>query len=422
MSYGEKMIESLQAGRLEESNHYLEKALENDTIENLSLLADALYELGFLDETKKIMLYLVKADKQNDEAKISLAEIEIEDGQFDRATDWLLQVSESSVAYPQALMVQADMYYVQGLYEASEQKLLAAKEYSVDEPVITFALAELHFAMGKDAQAIYEYETLMEAGFHNFSGVNLAGRCGSAYSSLGDFDEAILYFEESREEEENTDILFQLGFTYLQKEDYIRANETLFKLKELDPSYTSLYPYLAEGLEKDNRLEKAEEVVSEGLQYDQVNPELYMQGVDLSLKLQKEEQAKQYYKKAISLAPENEAYLIGYTNLLLKQEYYEETADIIETQLENGASDPQFYWNIAKAYQGSEDYESAGKAYVKAYPFFEKNVDFLREYSFYLREEGQSKLLKTVLISYLELEPTDQEMLEMYDSINGNYE
>lgn len=420
MSYGEKMIDALQSQQLEESQKYFEQALKSDSEEELFILADSLYQLGFLQETKSIILQLLKNNPDNDELKINLAEIEIEENEIETALDLLLEIKETSDAYPQSLLVQADLYYIQGLHEVSEQKLLRAQELLGDEPAIQFALAELYFAVGNYPQAIKLYEDLIIAGYNELSGVNLAARCGGAYSAIGKFDEAIDYLKESLDENEHVDTLFQLGFTYLQKKEYQRANETLFKLKELDPNYTSLYPYLAKGLEEELLVDKAFEVIQEGLQYDQVNPDLFMQAAALSLKLNNEKAAEEHYQKAIQLAPENANYIISYTNLLLKQERFVETKNILDQSLKEEV-EPQFYWNLALANEGLEDYEAAGEGYAKAYPGFRNNKDFLRSYISYLREEGNRTTIKDALADYLLLEPADEEMLQLAESINGNY-
>lgn len=421
MSYGEKMIQSLKDGSLEEANLLFAQALEHDSDEELYLLSDSLYELGFIEETKAINLQLLEVYPENDELKVGLAEIAIEEGDMESAMDWLAKIEETSEAYPQALLVSADLYYVQGLYEVSEQKLLQAKEVVGDEPAVIFALAELHFSMGKYAQAIKGYEDLMVQGYDELSGINLSARCGGAYSAMGDFEEAINYLKQSLEESEHVDTLFQLGFTYMQQKEYQRANESFFKLKELDPSYTSVYPFLAKGLEEELRLDKAQEVIQEGLQYDEFNPELYVQGANIYLKLEDEEAAEGYYQKALELDPDNAAYLLAYTNLLNKQERFSETVEIIQHALTEDEVDPQFYWNMAIANEGLEEYEAAGNSFAKAYPSFKQNASFLKNYISYLREEGDRVFIKEVLRDYLLIEPSDEEMLSFYESINSNY-
>ncbi|MDN5371487.1 MAG: hypothetical protein PWR19_533 [Carnobacterium sp.] len=421
MSYGQKMIDTLQKNELEEAMNYFEQALKQDTDEELYLLADSLYQLGFLKETEKISLQLLERYPEDDELKVNLAEIAIESNELEAAMDWLLEITEASVVYPQSLLVLADLYQVQGLYEVSEQKLLKAKEIVPDEPVIDFALAELHFSMGKYAQAIHGYEELMVQGLTEFSGINLASRCGSSYSALGDLEQAILYLEQSLEEKENVDTLFQLGFSYLQDKQYRRSIETLNQLKELDPNYTTLYPYLAKGHEEENELDKALETIKEGLRVDQYNYELFYYGAGIAIKLEDETLAEDYYLQAIQLVPENASVQLSYTNLLLQQNRYDETIELIQKILVQNEVDPQFYWNLALANEGIEEYSAASTAYQKAYPAFRQNKDFLKSYIYFLREEGERTIIKDVLNDYLILDAADAEMLEILDEINSNY-
>lgn len=420
MNYGEQMIEALQNNALEEAQELFIEALEKDQPEELYVLADTLYQLGFLAETKAIYEHLLIDFSHDDELKIGLAEIAIEEDDIDGAMDWLMAIEEESPAYPQALLVSADLYQVQGLYEVSEQKLLLAKELLPDEPILTFALAELYFVMGKYAQAIYGYEELSEAGLGEISGINLAQRIGSAYSAVGDFEQAIPYLELAEKENETTDLLFELGFTYLQNKEYRRASETLFKLKELDPSYTSLYPYLAKSLEEENQLDRATEVIREGLRADQYNPELFYYAADLFLKLGDEEQGEYYYQESLELNPDNETVQLALINLYLKQERFSEAVAKIETALENEEADAQFYWSLALAQEGLENYAKAAEAYQTAYPSFTRNKDFLKAYALFLREEGALKLTKEVIEKYLEIESSDEEMIAILDEINSD--
>ncbi|MEG0267952.1 MAG: tetratricopeptide repeat protein [Carnobacterium sp.] len=421
MHNGDKMIEALESNQLEEANSFFEQALRDDSDEQLYDLADNLYHLGFLEETKRIYKKLLETNTEDDELKIGLAEIEIEANNVDEAMEWLLQVSEISESYPQALLVHADLYQVLGLYEASEQKLLAAKELLPEEPVIKFALAELYFSMGKYAQAVHGYEELMTQGYNEFSGITLASRCGASYSALGDLEQAALYFEQSVEENETVDALFELGITYYQQREFKRANELFFKLKELDPSYTSVYPNLARGLEEENQLEKAAEVIREGLKMDQYNYDLFAVGAEIAIKLENEDVAEDYYLKAQALAPENEGLELAYINLLLEQERFEDAILIIEEALSHEQVDPQFYWDAALAYDKLENYGKAEQSFKQAHSSLNQNKEFLKSYIYFLRESGERVVIKTVLSEYLVLDPSDGEMLEILEAINTNY-
>lgn len=406
------MIQSIQEERLNESEHYLQEALENDSIDQLYLLADSLYQLGFLKETKRILENLLTKNPKDDELRINLAEIAIEEGEDLHAIELLQEVSKNSPAYPQALLVSADYYTLQDLPEVSEQKLLEAKELLPTEPVITFASAELHFSMGKYAQAIREYEELLSNGQEELGGTLMTARLGSAYSALGDFENATSYLEEALDVKEDVDVLFQLGFTYFQQNEFQRANELFYQVKSIDHTYTSVYPYLAKGLEEEHELEKAAVTIEEGLVQDKTNEQLYLIGASIEIKRGNEKTAESYYKEAMALNPENESSSIQYTNFLLYHERYEEAVEVIQESLQEMDADPQFYWNLATAQSELEEYDAAARAFEKAYPFFEENADFLKQYFFFLQEEAQKEKMQEVAEKYLNLRPNDNDIRE----------
>ncbi|MFL2060179.1 tetratricopeptide repeat protein [Marinilactibacillus psychrotolerans] len=416
MSYSQKMVDALQNDQLSEAQEFLTRALKQDSIDDLYQLSDSLYQLGFLEQTKEILHHLLAQKKDDDEIKVNLAEIAIEEGNELEAIDWLQSIDKTSSVYPQALLVSADYYQVLDLPEVSEQKLLEAQSILENEPVILFALAELHFTMGKYAQAIREYEQLLTMGEENLAGIHLVSRLGSAYSALGDWENAIDYLEEAVEVDDTVDTLFQLGFTYFQVKEYQRANECLYKVKEMDHSYTSLYPYLAKGLDEENQLDKASEIIEEGLLQDKTNYQLYLIGAEVELKRSNEVKAEQYYKLALELDPDNDTISLQYTNFLLHQERYEETVDFVQKALTELDADPQLYWNLAVAQNELEEYAAARRAYDKAYPFFDTNIEFLKQYFFFLREEGQLDRSREVGFRYLEFSSDDLEIQEILNN------
>lgn len=422
MSYSQKMVDALQNDQLSEAQEFQTRALKQDSIDDLYQLSDSLYQLGFLEQTKEILHHLLAQKKDDDEIKVNLAEIAIEEGNELEAIDWLQSIDKTSSVYPQALLVSADYYQVLDLPEVSEQKLLEAQSILENEPVILFALAELHFTMGKYAQAIREYEQLLTMGEENLAGIHLVSRLGSAYSALGDWENAIGYLEEAVEVDDTVDTLFQLGFTYFQIKEYQRANECFFKVKEMDHSYTSIYPYLAKGLDEENQLEKAAEIIEEGLFQDKTNYQLYLIGADVELKRSNEEKAEEYYKSSFDLDPENETISLQYTNFLLHQERYEETVEFVQKALTELDADPQLYWNLAVAQNELEEYDAARRAYDKAYPYFDTNIEFLKQYFFFLREEGQIEKSREVGIRYLEFRSDDLEIQEILNNEHLDFE
>jgi len=356
---------------------------------------------------------LLESNPTDDEIRINLAEIEIEEDNDLKAIDLLNEVDETSEAYVQSLLVLADYYQVHDLSEISEQKLLEAKQILPEEPVIIFALGELYYSMAKYNQAIRNYEDLYSQHIEEMVGVQIASRLGATYSAIGNFEEAVEYLQESLDQKEDIDTIFQLGLTYFQQEEYVRANETFNQVKTLDNTYTSLYPYLAKGLEEEFQLEQAAEVISEGIYLDKTNSQLYVIGANIEVKRNNFEKADEYFNEAIRLSPDNESIRIEYTNFLIYVEKYDEAVALIQNALTEQDADPQFYWNLATAQNELEEFDAARNAFQKAYPTFESNAYFLKEYIIFLQEDGQLENLKEVGQRYLTIQPDDMEVRDM---------
>lgn len=145
-SYSEKMLSALRNENLTEANRMLEEALRKDEPEILASLAEELQSLGFLEEAKRILEKLLKDFPEEDIFYLSLAEIAIENDDIDGAFEYLERIQPESENYLESLLVIADLYQVLGIPEVSEAKLLQAKTIAPEEPLITFALAELHFS------------------------------------------------------------------------------------------------------------------------------------------------------------------------------------------------------------------------------------------------------------------------------------
>ncbi|GAA0361858.1 tetratricopeptide repeat protein [Alkalibacterium iburiense] len=421
MSYSNQMIEAIQNEQLSKAEDLLELALERDTLEELYALTETLFDLGFLEETKRVVTHLLTVD-ENDGLKLTLAELAIEEGNELEAFEWIDQVDEASPYYPQSLLVAADYYQVLDLPEVSKQKLLEAKSLLPNEPVIDFALAELLFASGDYREAIASYEELLIQNHTEFAGTSIYGRLGNAYGAIGEWAEAEGYLKEAVEVKETSDHLFQLGYIYFQQKEYERANDLFSQVKELDPSYTSVYTFLAQGYLELNDEKKALESVEEGLYYDTHNAALYSMGAEAALALGDEAKAEDFYKQAMLIEPDNLSLLLHLTNLLINQERYEDALPLVEEKVESGEEDPQLFWNSAVIYNELEVFDRAREHYDKAYPYLKETPTFLKEYMYFLREDGDRVGYIQKAKEYLALNPGDFEVSELikneeYDEI-----
>jgi tetratricopeptide (TPR) repeat protein len=103
------------------------------------------------------------------------------------------------------------------------------------------------------------------------------------------------------------------------------------------------------------------------------------------------------------------------SNLYLDQERYEDVIRVVN-QMEETAN-PYAQWNLAHAYNELEEYVMAAAHYEQASHELEHEPDFLKEYAFFLREEGQLNKTKELLTRYLKLEPGDLEALSVLDDL-----
>ncbi len=419
MTYSEKVIEAIQSGNLEEVDSNIESAFLYDDEDTLYLLGNTLLQLGFLEETKRVYNYLIDSNPGDDELKIYLAEIEIEDGNELEALELLHAIDETSESYPQALLVQADYYHINGLPEVSIQKLTEAAQILPDEPVILFALGEVYFSTGEYQHAVQYYERLLEEGIDEVAGTIIHSRVGNAYLMLANYEKASEHLNETLTFKEDPEVYYQLGFVYLQQEEYLKAIDSINQAKEMDPSLVSIYILLAEAYEQLKQLNDSLAAIEEGITFNEVNVELYLLAGEYAAKLSEYEKAEAHYQKALELEPENEQVVLKYAQYLNYMGEYEDVLALFEASLESIQFLPEALWILAQANNELDEYDKAREMYQQAYHYLDDQLDFLKEFAFFLREDGQREQLYEVLVKYTSMEPEyDEEIAALLDDFS----
>lgn len=417
MSYSQKALDFLEDGNIEEFNKQYNLALHHDSDEIVYSLAEELYSYGFTNQAKELYEKLLKKFPDEDELRTDIADILISEGNADEALEQLSKIGKDSPAYLQSLMVQADLYQTQELFEVSREKLLEAKKIDPDEDVITFALAELFYTMGEYNKAIPQYLTLIKKGIMNLSAVNLVERVGISYANDSNFENAIGYLKQIKTVDMSSDVKFETAFTYLQLKEYDQAIDIFKELRDSDPQYATLYPYLGQALEATNKIEDAYKVLQEGLSVDQYNEKLYLATARAALKLSETDDALKYLQEGNKIDPDDIEIVLELSNLFVFREDFEENVKLLNTYIENHELDPQFYWNLAISYDKLDNLKLAHKNYLAAKPYFEDNSDFLKEAALFFREYGDKDNSYELLSRYVKMQPNDEEaafMLEEY--------
>jgi len=417
MSEAVQLVESGQVEKGLKKLSSIEKEL-ND--EEKFELAEKYFQWGRTDEALKIAEELSQLYPDESAITLFLAEIYIELDDEEKAIDLLNEIDQEDESYPQALLLMADLYQLQGLYEVSEQKLKEAKRRLPEEKVIDFALAEHYFHLGKYRQAIDFYRVVLEE-FENIMNVNIHKRIGESLSACGEFEEALAYFEKAVEEED-LDTYFAYGMTALNAGQTKTAIAQFERIKELDTTYHSLYLYLAKSYEQEGMVEKSFQIVQEGLQEDPFNKELYLFGGKIALKLKDVDNAVKLLKKALELDPVYIEAIITLSGVLLNQGKYVETIEMLTEIVERHEEyDPHFDFNLAIAYHRTEQYEKALKHYESAYNNFKTDPEFLENYAYFLLEEGERAKARKLFEKALELDPGNIEYENMLLELEDNF-
>ncbi|EUJ19622.1 tetratricopeptide repeat protein [Listeria aquatica] len=416
MKNAEKMLSALEHENMDEAKKYFDAVVAGDSPEEQFFLAEQLFSLGFLDETEDLYELLLAAFPNEGELYVRLAEVSIEKDQLDEAAERLEQIKPDDDAYLESLLVAADLYQMQGLFEVTEQKLQQAKSLAPGEPIIDFALGEFYLSQARFASAVQSYQSVLDAGITALQDetISVYVRMAEALSASGAFEEAIPFYEKALEENESLDTLFGLGLTAFQAKEYATAIHSFEHLKEHDPSYTTLYPYLAKSYEENGQKEQALEILEEGLKQDEFNKELFFEAGQLALSLGRLEEAENFFRQALVLDPEYIDAMLELNKLLLDKADYDGLVEIFEGLSEELITEPQIFWDLSVAYQETEQYNKAKENFEKAYPHFKNNPTFLREYGLFLREEGDA-LATTILSDYLTFEPEDEEIRSLLD-------
>lgn len=418
MSYAQQMLESLEKGEDQKAFSLFKKVQSFSSDEEKFSLAEQLYGLGFLEEAQKLYQGLLEAFPEEGELRVLLAEVLVDMDKEEEAMLLLEQLNQADENYPRALLLLADLYQMQGLYEVSEQKLQAAKELLPDEPVIQFALAEFYSEQGRFLEAVRLYKELLAGGQEEIAGISIHQRLAEALSAGGAFEESLGFYEKALEGQLEINTLFGYAFTAFQAGFYQTAIAKFKELKALDPDYHSIYLYLAKAYEREEELEKSIEAAKEGLRHDEFHKELHFIAGKLSLKLGREEEAEQFLRSALALDPEFSEAALTLNKLFFHQERYEDVLEITELLKREGESDPQFLWDEAKALNELENYSQALTAYEEAYNFFKDQVHFLEEYGYFLMEEGKRQEARQIFRKLLQTDPANEEWLLLIERLS----
>lgn len=420
MNRVEQLINNLETGNLAKAQKLFRDVEKSGSDIEKFTLAEELRALGFLEQAARLLSQLLEKYPDEGDIIISLAETYVDLDKDDEALLLLEKIKRDHPGYLQSLLIQADLYQVQGLFEVSEEKLQEAEKLAPDEEVILFAQGELYASLGRFSEAIYKYEKVLKT-TKEIGGVNIYQRLAECYSAMGEFEHALNFYEKALGDKVDVDILFGFGFTAYQAKKYELAIQRLTEVKELDPDYESCYLPLAKSLDQELEFEKAYQVALEGIEVNPFNKELYHFAGTMMLKLGKTDEAERLLKKALEIEPHYIAAILTLNKLYLDEERFGEVIELVEPLIQEGEEDPNLLWDYAVSCQGEELYSNALKAYRRAYRYFKNNEGFLQNYGFFLLEEGIYDECIEIFNKLHQLDPTNMEYVDILERLKGDF-
>lgn len=378
-------------------------------------LSEWLAEIGFVEEAIKVLEHLQYIFPEEAQLIIDRANLLIDADREDDALNALMEVPKDDELYAQALVTLADLFQLQGLLEAAENRLNEAIALMPDEPLLQQAKAELLLDSGRYLESAKIYQEL-EAQQVAIEGVNISERLAEVYSAGAAYEEALPYYEKALEDSATPDVLFGAAFAAFQTRQYEMAVRRLDELIRVDADYFSAYLLKAQSLNMSEEYEAAYQAISEGIARDEFDKELYLFAGKLAMKLGKADEGVGHLRQAIALDPEYMEAIYTLVSYFHAEEMDEEVLELADMVVESGDDWAGLYPMIAEAYERSEDYRQATAYYEKAYPSFKDDSAFLKKYALFLIEEGKRAAALEIIKELQALEPENPEWFDWQQS------
>ncbi len=409
-----ELILAIEEGDLQLVNQLMERLLTNSMPDEQYGITELLMQYGYFAEADKVLEHLQFLYPEEAQIAIDRASVLMELDKEDEALELLMSVSADAAEYPQALLVLADYYQMQGLYEVAEKQINEAIELLPTEPLLQFAKAELLFETGRFSESIRIYEELYEQE-ETFAGVLLAERLAEVYRAGAAYEKALEFYMKALEDDPNPDILFGSGYAAFQIQNYELAVKQLEDLKELDPDYFSAYLLLAESYAMLQDDKKAYAVIKEGLVRDEYDKTFYLFAGKIALKNHDTEEAIQYLQEAIALDPEYMEAILVLMSIYAKEEKFNEIISLYKHVSSQDFDWTALYPFVAEAYDKEEEFGKAYEMYSAAYVDFKEDPAFLEKYCYFLLEDGKQEQAKEIAEQLVALDPTEQQYIELLE-------
>ncbi|KGH87904.1 hypothetical protein X350_06560 [Oenococcus oeni S12] len=406
-NYSKQILQNIADSKFNNQN-LINKALANDSENELIDLTESLISQGFIDDAKSILENLNEKDNKNDQINLDLAEIYLDEGNDDQALDYLDKIEQKSSLYLSAQIDKADLYESEGLTESAEGVLLDLQNISSDT-IVRFALAEFYDAEGENGKSAQLYDYLINQGHELINKINLHARLAMALASNGEFEESITEFQKVGLKNLSSKEISSLAQAYFQSGDREKSQQLIEE--NIDHQEASLDDYLnlASIYEKQGNSKEQLRTLQLAKSFDPFNLlarfKLALLQSDLGDYTASNKELHFIIKKDPSQT--NAISLLAYN--FLQEKEYDQTISLINRHIEDDEIDQHYLWYLGLAYFNSDQQKQAEKSFERVDEYFSEEPSFLKD-AFFVFKTTNIERAQNYLKKYLQIVPEDFEM------------
>ncbi|MGV2927542.1 tetratricopeptide repeat protein [Macrococcus capreoli] len=394
-----QLIDQIHLQNLEQLDESVDSALFTEDHDALFQLGDTLLQFGLNPQGLKVFTRLFELYPDEPDVMAYYIECLIDDNQHDKA----IEVLHKTPVSVERLMLEADIYQQQDMLEVAIEKVKQAYTLSSEDPIISFALAELYYFDGQYLPAARNYEYLINNGIDRVNNVNIQSRIADCVLQSGDYEEAVEQYEKIDDKDLLSDDYFKMAISYQKADRIERSIQTLQTLLDKDPDYMQAYLLLVNLLESERKYHDAILVGQKGLSLNEFYKELLVDTGRIMIKMHNEK-GVDYLIQALTIDPSYVEAGLLLADYYREEEAYEELVKLF-TYIDEEDLDPTVMWHLAYSYQQLEKDKEAKHFYAESYNVLKDNVVFLTDYYHYAREIADIKLAEQLYTLIHHLDP-----------------
>ncbi|PKD43319.1 tetratricopeptide repeat protein [Rhodohalobacter barkolensis] len=362
--------------------------LNPGNISTLHTISQHYMELGDLESARETLLDAKNRNPRDPQTLILLAEIFIENEEWENLGETFITLLEDPLLYPTQKMELVRFLYMQHQQRPNEQLLTE----QTSEAITAFSRSEPEFGPAQLIASEFfiqqnnlelALETLERAAEVTPEEPDVWSQRLQVLFSLGRYNEVIALSEEAMEiASNNAYVHFFTGASYMLTDQYESAAEVLDRATALPAQRnfrSVIYGTLGDVQQELDEWSSAVDAYNMALRLDPNNHNaLNNYAYFLSVRGERLADALEMAEKAISIEPENAAYLdtIGWIHFNLGN--YDEAKTYIERAIDTGDAGAEVYEHLGDVFRELGDMEQAKSWWAKALEM-EPARDYLKE-------------------------------------------